>query len=58
MYRNLLPAQCHACGEEVPRAAAHRCPICLNPFSRMPLDQTRTRPKPEMRRRPMHRDGE
>lgn len=33
MYRALLPPTCPACGQDIPRAAAHRCPICLTPFS-------------------------
>lgn len=32
MYRALLPPTCPACGKDVPRAAAHRCPFCLTPF--------------------------
>ncbi|MBJ2152697.1 hypothetical protein [Paracoccus sp. IB05] len=49
MYRNLLPANCHSCGTDVPRAAAHRCPVCLIPFSRMQPGQTQTRMAPEAR---------
>lgn len=32
MYRALLPPYCPECGEDVPRAAARRCPFCLTPF--------------------------
>ncbi len=32
MLRAFLPAVCPHCGEDVPRAAARRCPICRSPF--------------------------
>ncbi|MDO5370172.1 hypothetical protein [Paracoccus sp. (in: a-proteobacteria)] len=34
------PAKCSHCGNRVPRAAAHRCPLCRTPFSRLPLPAT------------------
>lgn len=32
MYRSHHPRPCDACGIRLPRAAAHRCPICRRPI--------------------------
>lgn len=32
MFRHLIPPSCFACGADVPRSAAGRCPICRTEF--------------------------
>lgn len=49
MYRALLPATCPACGEDVPRAAGLRCPLCLIPFFGLKPGQARPRPARPLR---------
>lgn len=54
MYRAHLPTTCPACGEPVPRAAAHRCPLCLSPFAVARADH----PYPRRERPSSHLTGQ